>query len=293
MARLRNAITAFRIVGPWKFCKRVWQQLNEDDLLTLASAMAYSWLFAIFPFLIVLMSVVARLPRSFRSSSRDFINEFVRYALPKSAGKLVMSNIDVVINQPTYKGLLSLSIAIALISASSGFGATMSALDRCYDIPPEKQQSFWRRRLIALIMTAISSALILAVAILVPLGGVLIHMMVVHHVITQGEAHALAILRYVVALALLILIVDMIYAFGPSYRLRFRIFTPGTMFSILIWVLMGFGFAVYLAHFNSYNREYGALAGVAILMLLFYIDSVVLLVGAEIDSEIDIVLGKK
>jgi hypothetical protein len=87
----------------------------------------------------------------------------------------------------------------------------------------------------------------------------------------------------------------MVYYFGPSFKQKFHTITPGAAFCVLVWIVLGVGFKLYVSRFGgaeSYNKTYGAVAGAAILLLFFYIDALVLLIGAEINSELDFaVLG--
>jgi len=95
---------------------------------------------------------------------------------------------------------------------------------------------------------------------------------------------------YAVALALLLGITALIYHFGPNLTQKFHAVTPGAIFSIAVWLALGVLFKVYLSKFGgaeSYNKTYGAVAGLVILLLFFYVDALVLLIGAEINSELD------
>jgi membrane protein len=93
--------------------------------------------------------------------------------------------------------------------------------------------------------------------------------------------------RYGLALLLLLAIVAVIYHFGPNIRQRWRFVTPGSVFTVGVWLLLGVAFRIYVDHFGRYGEMYGAVGGVIVLLFFFYLDALVLLVGAEINSEID------
>ena len=98
------------------------------------------------------------------------------------------------------------------------------------------------------------------------------------------------ILRYTVALALLFCITGVIYYIGPNLKHKFHLLTPGAVFSVAVWLILGAVFRLYINKFGgeqSYSKTYGTVAGLVILLLFFYIDALVLLIGAEINSEID------
>ena len=275
MPGLRDAISAFRVMGIWKFAKKIAQQSNEDNLFTWSSAMAYSWLFAIFPFLIVLMSLIAHLPDRMRGTATAFVHQIVNYAFPGQAHTAVMTNIDSFMAQPGHGALLSIGLLLALVSSSGGIHTTLTAIDVCYDI--DRHRPFWRQYLLSVALTA---AVLLTVAVIIVLQA--IGHMVSHSIILTVAA----------PLAILILVVALIYHYGPSIRRPFHIFTPGVLFCIAVWAVLLRGFKIYIDHFGRMTR-YGTVGGVVILMLIFYLDSLVLLVGAEINSEIDFAVERK
>jgi membrane protein len=93
--------------------------------------------------------------------------------------------------------------------------------------------------------------------------------------------------RYGLALMLMLAIVAVIYHFGPNIKQRWKFITPGSVFTVGVWLLLGVVFRVYVDRFGKYGETYGAVGGVIILLFFFYLDALVLLVGAEINSEVD------
>jgi membrane protein len=81
--------------------------------------------------------------------------------------------------------------------------------------------------------------------------------------------------------------VNLLYYFGPSIKQKYVFFTPGAVFVVIVWMLLAVAFRFYVDRYGKYNETYGTVGGVAILLILFYFDAVVLLIGAEINSEID------
>jgi hypothetical protein len=125
--------------------------------------------------------------------------------------------------------------------------------------------------------------LILAVVFLLPIGSAVINYL---HIGIAGKV-LINILRYGLALAMLFAIVAMIYYFGPCVKQKWHAVTPGAIFTVAVWILMGLGFGYYVQNFGNFNKTYGALGGAIAMLLFFYIDAVVLLIGAEVNSVID------
>src|SRR5690348_7873398 len=159
MARLRDFPIAIRKVGWLTFAKRVWAEVNEDNIFTWASALAYAWLFAVFPFLIFVLTLFPYLPERFRESADRQLRHAIHDALPARSAATVSGEVERVLNEPK-KGLLSIGLFLALWGASGGMSMTMSALDRAYDV--ERARPYIKQRFTAICLTISVATLILA-----------------------------------------------------------------------------------------------------------------------------------
>jgi membrane protein len=283
MACLRDVIPVLRSYGTWAFLKRIWQQISEDGIFVWASALAYSWLFSIFPFLILLLSLVPYLPNSAKESAHRVISEFITSMLGNAAHTL-NDNIDSVMQQPR-RGWLIVGLAVSVWVASGGMSMTMSALDKCYDV--KIGRSYIRQRAIAIALTLGVAVCMLAIIVLLPIGAAVEAWMRYQHLASAPVIWAFNAARYALSLVLGIFVLSIIYYFGPAIRQRFRVLSPGALFSAVVWIVLDLAFRFYVDRFARYDQTYGAVGGVAILLLFFYIDGLVLLIGAEINSEID------
>jgi membrane protein len=293
MARLRDVVKISRSIGLIELARRVHIQIFEDNLFTWAAALAYSWLFALFPFLLFVLALIPHLPENLRDGAQNEVRKTLVKFLPKGVSDTLRDNIEGNLKNILHqqKGLmLYVGLIVALYAASSGMAATMSALDCCYDLT--KFRPFLKQRWVALVLTVVVMVMLLVVACLLPVGTA-----VRHYVVQQGwmARHsplliAFDIVRWTLAMAFLMGALAVVYDLGPNVRQRFFWITPGSFFCAAVWVLLGVGFRLYMDRIGAglgYDRTYGALGGVAILLLLFYVDGLVLLIGAEINSEID------
>jgi membrane protein len=283
MATLHDLRPVFRSVGIWKFSKRVWQQIGEDNVFVLASALAYSWLFSIFPFLILLLSLVPYLPDRAKDMADKKVTQWVTRALGRDA-PTINDNVQFVLQRP-HHGWLGVSLIVALWVASGGMAMTMSALDHCYDL--KVARPWYKQRSLAILLTILVAGLVLAVFILLPVGTAVELWLKSWRTFSWLVVLGFNVARYAIAIVLMLTILAIIYYFGPNIRQRFHVFTPGGIFSLVVWLLLDFGFRIYVDRFARYDQTYGAVGGVAILLLFFYIIALVLLAGAEINSEID------
>jgi membrane protein len=289
MARLTDIPRVFAAVGVWPFLKRVYNQIIEDNLFTWASALAYSWLFAIFPFMLFLISLLPLLPTSVQNRVTDELQQFV-YQLPKEAADTIWNNIEPKLEQlkqprtwVTFVGL-----GLALWAASGGMATTMAALDKCYEL--ENGRPFYKQRPLAVLLTIIVAALILAVVVLLPVGTAVRTWLIHHELVTESNLGWIVLfdlVRWMLALLFMVSALTLIYHVGPSIKHQFHWLTPGAAFCLVVWVVLGLVFKLYVEKFGKYDQTYGTVGGVAVLLLFFYIDALVLLIGAEINSEID------
>jgi membrane protein len=292
MAQLRDVPRLLKAVGPFEFAMRVWRQIRDDNLFTWAASLAYSWLFALFPFLLFLLALIPYLPERLRHYAEHFVDDALQTYLAAEAARTIRDNIQgnvkSLLHQPRgmvlYAGLL-----VALWAASGGIHATMSALDRCYEL--DRGRPFYKQRLLAIFMTIGSIFILIVVAALLPIAGAVRdwvvnqpHLHVPNHLVIVFD-----ISRWFLSIVFLLLVLGMIYWKGPAIRHRFHLITPGAIFCVTAWILLGLVLRYYMNKMGEagYDRTYGALGGVAMLLLLFYVDALVLLIGAEINSEID------
>jgi membrane protein len=286
MASLRDLQPVMKELGLWQLSKRVYQQSNEDNIFVLASALAYSWLFSIFPFLILLLSLVPYLPDKARNIADQKTTEWVSKALGKEA-PTINDNLRSLLNEPR-RGWLGISLAVSLWVASGGMSMTMSALDQCYDL--KTFRPYYKQRPLAILLTLCVTVLVLLVFILLPIGAWVSYIFRQWHTIGIPLLLAFDLVRYLIAISLIFTILSIIYHFGPAIRQPFFLITPGGTFCLIVWLLLDLLFRFYIDRFARYDQTYGTVGGAAILLFFFYIIALVLLVGAEINSEIDYAL---
>jgi membrane protein len=271
-------------MGAVGFAKKVWAEVNQDDAFTWGSALAYAWIFAIFPFMIFLLSLAPYLPGGVKDRVMTEVGNVAYTSVGGEAGYNVVKSVQDVMSQQ-HGGLLSIGLLIALWGASGGMSMTMSALDKAYYV--HCSRGFVKQRLIAMALTVAVAVLILLVMLLLPIGTAVVNYLTTHgHLGAVGSILA-NVVRYVVAIALMFTIVALIYYFGPCIKQKWQTVTPGAVFTVAVWILLGFAFSFYVTKFGNFNKTYGALGGAIILLLFFYINAVVLLIGAEVNSVID------
>jgi membrane protein len=298
MARLRDFYPVVQRVGFFGFLKRVWQQCHEDGIFTWGSAMAYAWLFAIFPFFLILLSLVPYIPNEGKEWLKSHAQPVLEKSLPRDAYQTVWEGYlkdrmgPLLDERP--KAFLSFGLVLTIWAASGGMAVTINALDKCYDL--DKSRPYVRVRLLAIFVTLIVASLLLVVIIALPVAST-VRSYIQNYLsnldhpiqIPYWGLIVFDIARFAIALVCMCLALSVMYHLGPFVKHRYRFLTPGSVFCVIVWLSLGALFRLYVNTFGRYQQMYGPVGGVVILLLFFYLDAVVLLIGAEINSEIDFV----
>ena len=133
----------------------------------------------------------------------------------------------------------------------------------------------------------ILTLLILLVVVLMPIGTGVLDWLGKTKYMAREMLWVLNISRYAISVLLMLCVLALIYRFGTVAKQRLTFISPGALFSVVVWSGLAVGFNAFINHFGSYDKTYGTVGGVAILLLVFYVDAFVLLIGAEINAELD------
>jgi membrane protein len=280
------AESAWKLGGlTWKqLGQRIWREFNQDEILDRSAALSYYFLSALFPLILVLFAILG-LMASPGSQLRDSILRYAAMLLPGSANTLIQQTLDQ-ITKASGGGKISFGILLSIWTASAGVVAVMSALNVVYDI--REWRSFVRVRLTAIgLMFAMSICIIVGLALAL-FGGSIAEWVGSHMGLSGAFVIAWKIIQWPIVVAAVLLAFALLYYFGPAIRdQHWEWVTPGSVLGLALWLLVSLAFKTYLNFFNSYNATYGSLGAVIILLLWFYVTGISLLLGAEVNSEIE------
>lgn len=267
--------------------KNTFSAVLSDNLLGRSAELGYYFLFALFP---TLVSASTILGLAAKSASDIYVKllHYLALVLPPSAYNIVLETF----NQTTAAssgGKLTFGLAAALWAASVGFGAIQDALNTVYKV--KETRPYWKVRGSAIIITVLLSFIITALLASL-MGGDFLALLARHHLV-QAQALFTAVLvariaGWIVAALLLALLFSVIYYWGPDIKnKKWHWFTPGALIGIVCWLISSFALRIYIHFSNTYTVTYGSLGAVIILLLWFYISGLMLLLGAEVNSEIE------
>ncbi len=263
------------------FGRRLYERAFADDVFTRAAALAYYYFFALFPALLFLTALLGLLPVP---GLMDRLLADLARVLPGESAALVTRTLAQTLAGASTR-LLSLGVIGALWGASAGMLSVMDALNVAQRITDPR--AWWTRRLVAVLLT-LGLALFTLIALILVIFGERIGEMVAAAV-GLGPAFTLAwtALQWPVVIACLLLGLLLVYHVAPGARRPLGRLAPGAVCAMVSWLAVSFGFRVYVSHVRSYDATYGSIGGVILLMLWFYLSSLTLLIGAEINALIE------
>ena len=269
----------------WKeLGKRVWAEIQKDEIFGRAAQLAYYFLLALFPLLLFLTSVIG-LVMGAETGLRQSLFDYLGKVLPDSASQLVTTTVFEVTNS-SGGGKIAFGILAALWAASNGMGAITQALNIAYDV--EETRTWWKQRLTAIGLTVALSLLIISALVLVLYGGRIADYIALSYGMGETFAIAWKVVQWPIVLAFVLLAFALIHYFAPDVRDQKWVWvTPGAVLGVTLWLMVSFSFRVYLHFFDSYSKTYGALGAVIVLMLWLYLTGAAILIGGEVNSEIE------
>lgn len=264
--------------------KRVWKEIQEDEVFGRAAELSYYFLLALFPFLIFLTSIIGLVLGS-GTGTRHQLFDYLARVMPPSAFQLIDTTIREVAAASS-GGKLSFGILAALWAASNGMGAITTSLNAAYDL--KESRPWWKQRLTAIGLTIALSVFIISALILVLAGGSIADWLASTFGLGSTLPLIWKILQWPVILGCLIFAFALIYYFAPDFHEQaWKWLTPGAAIGVALWLLVSLAFRVYLHFFDSYSATYGSLGAVIVLILWLYFTGAAVLIGGEINSEIE------
>lgn len=265
--------------GWMQITRRAWKEASADQVPLLGAGVAFYAFLSLFPAMIALVLIYGLVadPAKIASQVAQFTS-----ALPADAQKLITSQLTSMATGKA-QGLgigLVVSILLALWSASGGVGNLITAVNTAYD--EEETRGFVKRKAIALGMTVAAIVFMVIVIALIAVAPPLLS-----HLVDSGVLRfLLTILRFVVLVGAIAVALAVLYRVAPSRDApKMRWVSTGAIVATVLWLLASIGFSLYVSHFGSYAKTYGALAGIVVVLMWLWISMYAVLLGAEINAE--------
>jgi membrane protein len=253
----------------------------EDNCLGMAAQLAYYFFFSLFPALLFLLAVASYFP--IEALIDDMFRNLGGF-LPPEVMTIITDQI-LKISQGEQGGLLTLGVLTALWSSSAAMTAIIDTLNNAYDI--QEGRPWWKVRLTAIALTVGVALFILIAAALVIAGPRAAEVITDRTVLGPAFEWSWKLLQWPLVVALVSGGIAIVYYFAPDAQQDWVWLTPGSIFATVLWLLATLGFKYYVVNMGTYTETYGVIGGVMVLMLWFYISGLVILIGAEMNAEIE------
>ena len=260
-----------------------FQEIGKDELINKASSLAYSFMLAIFPAIIFLFTLIPYVPID---NFQEQLMSLIALILPIEAYTAVQSTlIDIVKNQNSK--LLSFGFVFALIFSTNGVHNLMEAFNKSSLII--ETRSWLKQRLVALYLTLMVLFALIFALVVMTIGEYILN-------ILKSELgfrdsfwlYVLNLARWSIIILLYFVTIALLYRYGPAHAKKWKFFSAGSWMSTILAILTFWGFSFYINNFGNYNKLYGSIGTLIVLMIWLYLNSLIILIGFELNASIDL-----
>lgn len=269
--------------GLWPTLRRTLTEFQEDNLSDWAAALTYYGLLSLFPALIAMVSLIGIFgdPQTTTAKLTEIITEIG----PESGAETFEGPIKSIVENQSAAGFAFVfGLAVALWSASGYVGAFIRASNIIYETP--EGRPFWKLRPLQIAVTLAMIVMMVLLAVGLVLTGPVVEAVANPIGLSGTAVEVWNIAKWPAMAAIFILMVDVLFYASPNVKLRgFKWVTPGALVAIVVWAAASALFAFYVANFGSYDKTYGTLAGLVVLLLWFWITNLAILFGHQLNAE--------
>lgn len=261
-----------------------FKEIGKDALVNKASSLAYNFMLAIFPGIIFLFTLIPYIPK--RIGFQDQLMVLLQLILPIQAYKAFESTLSEIIKIQNGR-LLSFGIILSLFFATNGMHTLMKAFNKSSLIV--ETRSWFKQRLIALILTVV-----IAISLIITIAAMTIGEISLNyinkglHIKGNAVVYLIEFSRWALLGILYFVTISILYRYGPANTKKWRFFSAGSWLATILAFLTIWGFSFYINHFGSYNKVYGSIGTLIVIMIWLYLNSLILLIGFELNASVDI-----
>jgi len=273
----------------YKIGRFLYQEINSADLNTRANSMAFSFFLSLFPAIIVLFTLLAYTP--LYATFGEVLQLAITEIMPGDAGDMLFKTVQDVATIPR-SGLLSFGFFLAIWFASNGMITMMVGLEKEY-AEAFRRRNELEKRLIAIQLTFLMALILVLSVVLVILGNTILHYVFQFIRADFITRWLLLLFRWIVVLALFYAGISTIYRYGSSTHRKIPFFTPGATLATLLSILSSWGFSFYVDNFNAYNKVYGSIGTLIVLLVWLQLNCLIILIGFELNASILVLRARR
>jgi membrane protein len=257
-----------------------WKGLIKGAITTRASSLAFNFFLAFFPSIIVFFTLIPYIPIE---GLQETLMELLGTVLPPSTNEITFQTLEDIINNPR-GGLLSIGFILALYFSTNGINSLIEAFNSSYHI--REIRPLIQQRILSLGLTILLSVMLIISIGLIIFGTVVINYLVNTEIITTSAADLIIYGKWIVMLSMLFFGISILFYLGPALKSKWKLFSPGSIFATIFIIITSIGFNYYIQNFSQYNKIYGSIGTLMIILLWMYFNSIILLTGFELNVSI-------
>jgi membrane protein len=266
----------------WPLVRATGKQASTDRITGLAAEAAYHFFFSLFPFLLFATALIGIFVD--QRSTINWIMDQMARVVPDQALTLVRGVVADVVLANSKSGFISLGLVLTAWSGSNVFRSLMDTLNLAYDV--EEERPFWKRALLSLVAIIVLGALMLIASVVMLGGPQILNWLGTHLHLPSAKVDLWMVLQFPIAFAILVLAFFLIYRFLPNLKQSVRQLLVGSVVATVLWLIVTLLFRLYVTNFGSYNKTYGAIGAVIVVLTWMYLTMLVILVGGELNAEL-------
>ena len=257
-----------------------YKGVKQGAITTRASSLAFNFFLAFFSSIIFLFTLIPYIPIV---DIQETLMELITTILPPHTNEIAFSTIYDIINNPR-SGLLSIGFVLTIFFATNGVNSLIEAFNSSYHI--NESRSIIQQRLLSLGITFLLSCILMITILLIMFSKTVVNYLIITEIIENKSIEYILFGKWMVIIIMLFVGISIIYHFGPTIKKKFKLFTPGSIISTCLIIVTSSFFNYYISNFAEYNKVYGSIGTLIIILLWMYINSIILLIGFELNASI-------
>lgn len=261
-----------------------FKEIGKDSLVNKASSLAYNFMLAIFPAIIFLFTLIPFIPK--RIGFQDQLMKLIILVLPESAYEAFSTTLDEIVNKQN-SSLLSVGFFLSLFFATNGIHSLMMAFNKSSLII--ETRTWFKQRMIAILLT-----LVIALSVIVCITAMFVGELALKYIDNEIQVKdglytfAIDLTRWALLGILYFVTISILYRYGPAHAKKWKFFSAGSWLATILAFLTIWGFSFYINNFSSYNKIYGSIGTLIVIMIWLYLNSLILLIGFELNASVDL-----
>ncbi|MEJ2880691.1 YihY/virulence factor BrkB family protein [Pedobacter sp. GR22-6] len=261
-----------------------FKEIGKDSLVNKASSLAYNFMLAIFPAIIFLFTLIPFIPK--RIGFQDKLLQLITLVLPADAYQAFSDTLDEIVHKQN-RGLLSVGFFLSLFFATNGIHSLMMAFNKSSLII--ETRSWFKQRMMAILLT-----LVIALSVIVCITAMFVGELALGYIDSELKvkdglmSFAIDLTRWALLGILYFVTISILYKYGPAHAKKWRFLSAGSWLATILAFLTIWGFSFYINNFSAYNKIYGSIGTLIVIMIWLYLNSLILLIGFELNASVDL-----